>query len=74
MVKMQEHIYKRGGEIRFEQDKDIPREYFKAVIYACKMLYKGMPFNFAVTKASTCYGVDPDKVMEYLPEYAKQEQ
>lgn len=72
MENMKDHVYERDGIRRFEIDKDIPREYFQAVIFACKMLYKGMPFDFAVGKSSGFYGVDPDQLVEYLPEYAKQ--
>lgn len=74
METMKEHVIWKDGIARFEIDKEIPGEYFKPVIYTCKMLYKGMPFGFAVRKASQCYEVDPDKVIKYLPEYTKQEQ
>ena len=72
MENMKEHVSMRNGTKYFEINKKIPCEYFNAVIFTCKMLYKGMPFDFAVKKSSGFYGVNQDKLVEYLPEYMKQ--
>ena len=69
-----DHTTEKDGKIFFEFDKIMPKHYFLAVCYACKMLYKyrNMPVDFAVSKASDCYGVDPGILQSYLPEYVKQ--
>lgn len=67
-----DHVTEENGKVRFQVDKFIPKMFFKPVMYACKMMYKGMPFDFAVSKASDCYGIDENFIIQYLPEYTKQ--
>lgn len=54
-------------------DKYVPAEYFKAVVFAKKMIEKGMPFFFAVGKASFHYRIDESIIINYLPESVKPE-
>ena len=58
---------------RYEFDKYIPAGYFRAVVFAKKMIEKGMPFFFAVSKASYHYKIDEFIIINYLPETIKQE-
>ena len=53
-------------------DKYVPDEYFKAVVFAKKMIEKNMPFFFAVRKSSFHYGIDESIIINYLPESIKQ--
>ena len=68
---MQEHVKEKDGHLIFDMDRAIPGEYFKAVIFTCKMLYKGMPFDFAINKASDKYRIDQAYLIYYLPDYVK---
>ncbi len=67
-----DHVTEKDGKIIFEIDKKIPQECFNAVLYACKMLYKGMPFDFAIDKASETYETEHTLIIHYLPEYVKE--
>lgn len=58
---------------RCKLDKYVPYKYFKAVLFATKMIYKGMPFMFAVNKASFHYHIDGSIIIDYLPEDVKRE-
>lgn len=44
----------------------IPKEYYAAVMFACKMLREGGFFNRSVTTAANYYGVDPDVLAEHV--------
>ena len=46
----------------------IPKDYYPAVMFACKMLRKDGHFNRAVKIASNYYKVDEEKVAEYIKE------
>ena len=60
-------------EGKYKYDKYIPKQYFKAVRFTLKMINKGMPFMFAVNKASYHYRTDETVIIDYLPEDLKRE-
>lgn len=44
----------------------IPKEYYPAVMFACKMIRDNGYFNRAIKVASSYYDVDPDEVEEHV--------
>ena len=59
------------GNKAYKFDRYVPKPYFKAVNFALKMINKGMPFFFAINKASYHYHVDENIIINYLPERVK---
>lgn len=44
----------------------IPKEYYAAVMFACKMLRENGFFNRSITTAANYYGVDPDVLAKHV--------
>lgn len=46
----------------------IPKEYYSAVIFACKMIRDNGYFNKAINTAANYYGVNAEKLSEFVRE------